>query len=138
MGKKKYTVERKVEKSPLLPLGAGDVRYYDFSQNNSGGRWKVSEDYAENTIIAARCVREANDRAEELGIYFDGCTKELDCDCCGDRWCSQWTESEDVEPLIYGKQPKDYLIEDGFSLRSKVIVHHGDGRRETFTRVETK
>jgi len=66
-------VERIVGTSSLLPLGAGDVKYYDFSQNNSGGRFHVDDNVAENVIIAARTVDEANERAEKVGIYFDGC-----------------------------------------------------------------
>ncbi len=125
-------VERILGKSPLLPLGAGEVKYYDFSQNNSGGRWKVDENFAENTIISARNLKEANYRAEELGIYFNGCEAGMDCDCCGDRWSSQWSESKDLEPLIYGEKPEKYLTESTYSMRETIIVHHADGTRETF------
>lgn len=130
------TIIREVGKSPLLPLGAGEVKYYDFSQNNSGGRWKVDENYGQNTIIAARNVKEANQRAEEVGIYFDGCNAGMDCKCCGDRWSSQWEESKDLEPCVYG-EPIEKYIGKYYSTRDKVVVHHADGTRETF-KVEAK
>ncbi len=139
MAKPERIVERKVGKSPLLPLGAGEVKYYDFSQNNSGGTFANDENVAENVIIAARNKDEANSRAESVGIYFNGCDDERDCECCGDRWYAQYNESKDLQPLIYGDLPPEkYLIEHGYSMRTQVIVHHADGTRETFTRVDAK
>jgi len=129
-------VERIVGTSSLLPLEAGDVKYYNFSQNNSGGRFHVDDNVAENVIIAARTVDEANERAEKVSIYFAGCAAGRDCNCCGDRWSSQRSESKDVEPLVYSSRPENHLIKHGYSMRSKVIIYHADGSRETFARVE--
>lgn len=128
--KREFT--RALGKSPLLPLGAGTIKYYHFSQNNSGGRWKVDDDFAEDVIITARTVDEANRRAEDVGIYFDGCNSDRDCNCCGDRWYPQYQESESVEPTIHGMSLSEY-ISDSSSGRAKIIIHHSDGTRETLT-----
>ena len=29
---------------------------------------------------------EANTKACDIGIYFDGVANGADCECCGDRW----------------------------------------------------
>lgn len=135
----KVVVERTVAKSPLLPLGQGEILYYEFTQNNSGGRWKTDENTAEAVIIAARSVKEANRLAEDVGIYFNGCAKGYDCDCCGDRWheISTWSEKGTSEPTIYGQKPKTYLAKDAYGSRA-IVIHHADGSRETFTRIEAK
>lgn len=61
--------------------------FYEFQQNNSGGSFTISEKdgIGQIVIIEAKDYREANERAEEIGLYFDGCYKGLDCSCCGDR-----------------------------------------------------
>lgn len=57
--------------------------FYHFHQNNSGGFLKEP---ACEVFIEADTTDEANAIALENGLYFDGCSKDLDCDCCGDRW----------------------------------------------------
>jgi hypothetical protein len=54
-----------------------------FYQNNSGGYMNGPE---ENVFIEAKTYKNANIKAEETGIYFDGCEYGIDCSCCGDRW----------------------------------------------------
>ncbi len=132
-------VERTVDKGPLLPLGAGEVRYYEFSQNNSGGGFDLDENYGEDVLIAARNKDEANERAQRIGVYFNGCDDERDCECCGDRWSAQWSESKDVAPLVGGQAPEKYLSENKYAWHhTKIVVHHADGTRETFTAVDAK
>ena len=57
--------------------------FYNFHQNNSGG---VLTEPACEVFIEADTAEEANAIGLENGIYFDGCSKDIDCDCCGDRW----------------------------------------------------
>ena len=57
--------------------------FYHFHQNNSGG-FLVGP--ACEVFIEANTAAEANAIALENGLYFDGCAKGMDCDCCGDRW----------------------------------------------------
>ena len=81
--------------------------FYHFSQNNSGGCFHNDDLVCIHMIIEARHAAEANDRAEGLGIYFDGVENDRDCDCCGDRWYQAWGQGDD-EPLIYGAHPAAY------------------------------
>jgi hypothetical protein len=60
--------------------------YFRFRQNNSGGSFIKNAKVDVLVIIQAKDAAQANDRAEEVGIYFNGCEKGYDCECCGDRW----------------------------------------------------
>ena len=60
--------------------------FFNYNQNNSGGYFDVNNDVTVNVYIEANSVEEANTKAEEIGIYFDGCEYDRDCPCCGDRW----------------------------------------------------
>lgn len=77
--------------------------YYRFHQNNSGGGFdhdpKAGIGY--DVYVEARCPAEANQRAEDIGLYFDGCDKNIDCECCGgDRWtCAEPGDDESAAPL---------------------------------------
>jgi hypothetical protein len=59
------------------------MRFYHFSQNNSGGGYSTP---AKEVFIEAANAVEANEIALQNGIYFNGVAKDIDCDCCGDRW----------------------------------------------------
>ena len=72
--------------------------FYLFSQNNSGGDWDLSHpNLGIYTYIEANSEEEAISRAEEVGMYFDGVAKGVDCDCCGDRWKR---ECKKIDPKI--------------------------------------
>ena len=64
------------------------MNFYLFDQNNSGGSFDFNEEegITLTVVIQAENAENANKRAEEIGLYFDGCNNEIDCDCCGDRW----------------------------------------------------
>jgi hypothetical protein len=77
----KKTIE-KVEASKSVE----DVKnsgLYEYSQNNSGGSFTVDDEVTIRVYIEADSAGEANRKAEEFGIYFDGYG---DCPCCGNRW----------------------------------------------------
>ena len=78
--------------------------FFTFNQNNSGGHFHESkhDGICEHVIIEAHDAKEANARAEEIGLYFDGCETGSDCECCGDRWFRVDDYDGNVEPLIYG------------------------------------
>lgn len=61
--------------------------FYSFRQNNTKGVFQFKEDaFSVFTLIEADTRKDAVQKAETLGIYFDGRDKGLDCICCGDRW----------------------------------------------------
>ena len=81
--------------------------FYCFSQNNSGGYFKINDSVSHFVFIEADNHDQAHRRAIEwAGIYFDGASRGLDCPCCGDRWYE--TCDFDPEPIIYGKPAKEY------------------------------
>lgn len=107
--------------------------FYSFNQNNSGGSFVIDDDVAHYVIIEADSADAANERAESIGIYFDGCETGYDCPCCGDRWYSAWSEDEGQEtPSIYGKPLAEH--EDWFTPKGEPYAHvyYADGRKETF------
>lgn len=107
--------------------------FYHFSQNNSGGSFHIDERVAHHVIIEANSAEEANRRAESVGIYFNGCIDGRDCDCCGDRWSSQWSDDAgDLEPLIYGDDPSRY--QDTWTDHDEPYCHvyYLDGLKKTY------
>ena len=90
---------------PKLPATA---KFYEFGQNNTGGPFDVDDQVCHFVIIEALSANDANRRAEDIGIYFDGCDDGRDCVCCGDRWSRAWSNDGDDEPKIYGKPPEQY------------------------------
>lgn len=75
---------------PVESLG-----YYAYSQNNSGGSYHRSGNVAARVYVEAKNWEQANKRAEDLGIYFNGCRSGQDCSCCGDRWSEKWRDEAD-------------------------------------------
>jgi hypothetical protein len=107
--------------------------FYTYSQNNSGGSFVINESVGQYVIIEADSPGEADRLAEEVGIYFNGCDRGEDCNCCGDRWYEQYSESADEEPMIYGKTIEEYKKDPGMiALRQEECIHiyYKDGRHE--------
>ena len=78
------------------------MKYYTFNQNNSGGGFHTDEAVAEYVIIQAYSAEDANERAENIGIYFNGVDSGMDCPCCGDRWYHVSERDGYSVPAIYG------------------------------------
>ncbi len=62
------------------------MTFYEYTQNNSGGHFEVTDKLCHRLFIEADNLDEAGSIAESLGVYFNGVTDGFDCDCCGDRW----------------------------------------------------
>jgi len=80
------------------------MNFYEFTQNNSGGSWVTDEHLAHRVVIEANNEEEAMEKAQSLGVYFDGCSSGQDCGCCGDRWNRP---HEIVLPYRYGTFGKE-------------------------------
>lgn len=117
--------------------------FYDFRQNNSGGSfvYDANSGISIHVIVEADNEFAAKNKAETIGIYFDGCSTGRDCSCCGDRW-SDYVDGE-VVPSIYGTEVKpnqDYPAADEKSFGTKWrpegepdgFIHYADGRVEGF------
>jgi hypothetical protein len=68
------------------------MKFYEFSQNNTGGSFDVDEHVCHRLFIEADDVTMATDIAINLGVYFNGVARDMDCPCCGDRWYEQWVD----------------------------------------------
>ena len=73
--------------------------FYEFDQNNSGGHFVVDDKLCHRLFIEADTREEATEKAEELGCYWDGVDKGIDCPCCGDRWYG--CKAVDLEMYTY-------------------------------------
>lgn len=83
---------------PVNPL-----KWFEYRQNNSGGAFHVDADAGIGHYVWVQALNadEANRRAEQIGLYFDG---EGDCSCCGDRWSDAWSDDkgQTEEPTYQG------------------------------------
>lgn len=113
--------EEVIQRRPQSPDGKTEMLFYTYDQNNSGGSF---HDPAEYVIIEASSADDANRRAEEKGLYFDGAG---DCSCCGNRWSAQYGDNDGTkQPEIYGKP-----VSEATSYREKnVVIFYADGREE--------
>lgn len=107
------------------------TKFFEFHQNNSGGSFDIDDErgIGVNVWIEALNAADANDRAERLGIYFNGCSDGRDCDCCGDRWSAQWSDDR-------GSDKPDLDEKYDFGWHDTVYVHLLDGtieRRKSLT-----
>ena len=105
--------------------------FYTYNQNNPGGEFEINENLKHFVIIEAGSAYEANAKAEELGIYFDGIEKGIDCSCCGDRWYRAEEFDANKKPLIFGKSPKD-LVKQKNPFGYEVVIYYKDGNKEIF------
>lgn len=62
------------------------MKFYELSQNNSGGSFDVDSKLCHRLFIEAENEMTALRIAEDLGCYWDGVDDGRDCPCCGDRW----------------------------------------------------
>lgn len=90
-----------------MELRVREPLFYEFTQNNSGGVFDISDTLAHYVIIEAYSADQANQIAESLGIYFNGCDDDTDCPCCGDRWYSTDSRCGTKEPMIYNKKVEE-------------------------------
>lgn len=111
--------------SVTLPL-----KWYDFSQNNSGGRFHYTNKVGTHVYIQATSQAEATAKALEAGVYFDGCAEGRDCKCCGDRWYEPYSSPSEEMPQCYmwlGKKYdyRDYaLLDDLAGMSDGYVVFH--------------
>lgn len=105
--------------------------FYHYSQNNSGGSFDFNKKkgITHHVVIEADNAIQANQIAESIGLYFNGCDEGMDCDCCGDRWCEAYGYG-DYCPKVYDheldKIPNRNLtawMQEGY----EVALHLKDG-----------
>ena len=76
-----------------------ELKWYCFKQNNTGGFFIIDDKVCHNIYIEAVSFREAVEKAEELGCYWDGVSSGRDCPCCGDRWSKRIDDPIDLNEI---------------------------------------
>ena len=107
--------------------------FYTYDQNNSGGFFKITKKIKHYVIIEADSAKEADEKAESIGLYFDGVKKDIDCPCCGDRWHKAYSLGCGIEgtkePEIWEQGALKYLKEKEWSpWKEEAIVYYKDGK----------
>lgn len=100
------------------------MAFFTFRQNNSGGAFDIDDSVDRFVIIEASNSDEANNRALDIGIYFNGCDNEIDCPCCGDRWFPVWKDDATESPEIYG----DFASDRNYPF----IIYYSDGKIDRY------
>lgn len=100
------------------------LKWFGFSQNNSGGYFEENENVCEYVIIQAHNAQEAISIGEQ---FMDNSGS---CPCCGDRWSFYVDDSDGTDsPSIYGepidKMTKSWAIE-------KAILHYYDRTKKVY------
>lgn len=94
------------------------TKFYDLSQNNSGGSFDVNETLCHRLFIEADTYEEAVSKAESLGCYWNGVDEGQDCPCCGDRWYKPYSEINlmSMDNKKDGGYPIETFLPKGMSL----------------------
>ena len=106
------------------------MNFYMWRQNNTGGSFITDGDLSRFVVIEAESYEKAEEKALNLGVYYNGVDSERDCECCGDRWYEG-----DIVELKDGDTIEDYLQreEDEYPCRDTMtILHLADGSKKTF------
>jgi hypothetical protein len=108
-------------------------KFFTYYQNNSGGVFDINkkDGIAEYVIVEAMDAEDADARAQAIGLYFNGVDKEMDCECCGDRWYHQHEKGSD-EPLVYDQTPEDFKNSGTFYKHRTIAVHYIDGSMKCY------
>jgi len=117
--------------------------FYEFRQNNSGGRFShdESQGISVEVVVEATSASEANMLAEEIGLYFHGVEEGWDCPSCGDRWYEADDSDGTSVPTLYGQPVSEQAWEKLYGGRGAIkwikhghegFIHYKDGRVEGF------
>lgn len=107
-----------------------ETKYYQFSQNNTGGVFEYDKNLSNYVMIEAESSDKANSLALSIGIYFDGCNEGIDCSCCGDRWYKASEDDGYSEPLVYGRKMNNKDIWFPEKNGRYAVIHKLDGTIE--------
>lgn len=115
-------VNELVEQQEIKPI---PLKWFNFRQNNSGGRFIVNEYMAHDVFIQATSAAEAVRRAQVIGLD----PYEAYCSCCGERWGLDCLGDEDgfAQPTKYGKL---YSKNTSRGFKEEARLHYIDGHIE--------
>jgi len=93
--------------------------FYHYDQNNSGGGFVVDDRVTFNVIIEADSPEDANQRAQEVGIYFD--------------YNYEWQDGMET-PMIYGTPVEDHKEPWSEPGKPYAYVYYKDGGQVSYSR----
>ena len=98
-----------------------DLKWINYSQNNSGGYIIQNKEVSELVCIQGEGLEQIKSKAESL--FADYCEY---CERCGERWI-MWVDESDLEfePTCYGESIKDSL--SLFHKRGYATLHFHNG-----------
>lgn len=109
--------------------------FYTYVQNNSRGSLHTRTGaISVYVIVEADSFEEADARARDIGLYFDGVESGEDCSCCGNRWHSvEWGEANET-PMVYGRPVDEPMPEDTIKWveGAQGYIHFKDGTVRSF------
>ena len=100
----------------------GNLLWFAFSQNNSGGFFIQNDSVDHYVMVQAPSAAEAVEKANEIFSDYSEY-----CECCGERWSTYFIDDSDGSelPMIYG-EPVTHAEKGMF--REFAILHLWDGR----------
>ena len=111
-------------KEPVIQV-YGDLKWFNFNQNNSGGYYIENDEVGFDVYIQAVDAKTAIRKAEHV---FSGHSEY--CDCCGGRWSYYVDDSDGFpEPQKYG----EHLEESKSWFGETAILHYANGKVERYT-----
>lgn len=116
------------------------MTFYQYRQNNSGGAFDFDKQrgISQHVIVEADTAADADDRAQKIGVYFDGCESGQDCSCCGDRWYEASSYNASEVPAIRGTPLEEATATmNWMEAEPSAFVHYADGRVVGWRLVET-
>ena len=90
------------------------MKFYHYRQNNTGGSFVRNHNLDVHVFIQAPSYTIANELARNIGIYFYGTGKGIDCNCCGDRWYEADSYDEGFDIVEFNKWVK----------KEETIIHY--------------
>jgi hypothetical protein len=109
------------------------MKFFTYRQNNTGGSFEYNAEQGISTsvIIEAESADKANEKAEAIGLYWNGVDDQSDCECCGDRWYPTSDEGDEV-PSVYGMPVHLLTVKNELMKWNKngyeCFVHYADGK----------
>lgn len=103
------------------------IKWYSYSQNNSGGSFIENENICEWMLIEANTADEANQIMTDIVDSNDAWDY---CPCCGERWDINMDESDGHDVPSIWEEPISEVLADSF--RSRAILYYLDGKKEEY------
>ena len=92
------------------------MNFYMWRQNNTGGSFITDGDLSRFVVIEAESYDKAEEKALNLGIYYNGVDSDRDCACCGDRWYEgDLVEIEDGDTIEAGVFNVEAIPDESFA-----------------------